>query len=200
MCLHALSSFQRTGFPPDNDRAVVRRTFQDYGKASPLSTPFAHRCAVSRRPRPAIRGGGACRRTKKLLPHRAQEQSSAATCRGLARVSPGRTPTSGARSRQMRLYDPAGVPVNRASRSTSRSTYRDVHLSPRFTCVVTAPLMWGRASALLDAARAGLKARPTGGHYLEGPPEGGPERSILRRDSRGLKGQACASWRGACAG
>jgi hypothetical protein len=31
----------------------------------------------------------------------------------------------------------------------------------RFTSVAIAPLMWGRALALLTAARAGLKACPT---------------------------------------
>jgi hypothetical protein len=43
MCLHVLSSFQRTGFLPrsPSDSSVVRRTLQSYVTAFALSTPTA---------------------------------------------------------------------------------------------------------------------------------------------------------------
>jgi hypothetical protein len=49
-------------------------------------------------------GGGAGRRTKKLLPQRAQEQSSAATCRGVGSGSSGRQPQPAGHARDKSDY------------------------------------------------------------------------------------------------
>jgi hypothetical protein len=78
---------------------VVRRTFQDYGKASYLSSPLLTSARLLAF-RGRVKGGGAGRRTKKLLPQR--DQGAIVRCdlsgRRLGFVRPS-TPTSGARSR-----------------------------------------------------------------------------------------------------
>ena len=86
---------------------VVRRTFQDYGKVSYLSSPLltsARLLASHGR----VKGGGAGRRTKKLLPQRAQEQSSAATCRGVGSDASGRQPQPAGHAQDRRDYTTRG--------------------------------------------------------------------------------------------
>jgi hypothetical protein len=135
---------------------VVRRTFQDYGKASYLSSPLltSARLLASRG---RVKGGGAGRGQKNCSRNELREQSSAATCRGVGSDSSGRQPQPAGHAQDQETIRPGEPPVNRRPSETlwRRSIALLIRRRPQVSGELDNPCRKARVYASWPGACAG---------------------------------------------